>query len=48
MDEVHINGRLKKETVDNMDKYVHRDDRLPTLLDRMKEHGETAMCIVRL
>jgi len=41
MDWVHIKGSLKKDTVNNMEKYVHRDERLITLLERMQEHGKT-------
>jgi len=41
MDHVHINGRLKSMTVENLEKYVHRDERLLTLLDRMRAHGKT-------
>ncbi|XP_003744356.1 cytosolic purine 5'-nucleotidase [Galendromus occidentalis] len=32
---------LKNETVDNLEKYVERDERLPLLLDRMKAHNKT-------
>ena len=32
-------GDLKKQTVASMEDYVHRDERLPMLLDRLKENG---------
>lgn len=32
-------GDLKKHTVANMEDHVHRDERLPMLLDRLKETG---------
>lgn len=41
MDWVHIKGSLKKETTDNLDYYVHRDEELTILLDRMREHAKT-------
>ncbi|XP_060573684.1 cytosolic purine 5'-nucleotidase-like isoform X2 [Ruditapes philippinarum] len=33
------NGPLKKATIENVEKYVHKDSRLPILLDRMRHHG---------
>ncbi|XP_017484723.1 PREDICTED: cytosolic purine 5'-nucleotidase-like, partial [Rhagoletis zephyria] len=40
-DWVHMqNGVLKDQTVNNMEKYIERDLRLPLLLDRMHENGK--------
>ncbi|XP_037776347.1 cytosolic purine 5'-nucleotidase-like [Penaeus monodon] len=39
VDWVHIKGDLKKNTVEHVDKYVHKDERLPLLLDRMRDSG---------
>ncbi|XP_076461299.1 cytosolic purine 5'-nucleotidase-like isoform X2 [Babylonia areolata] len=39
VDWVHLKGALKSETTKNMDKYVHKDDRLPVLLKRLRKHG---------
>lgn len=39
VDWVHLKGTLKQETINNLDKYVQKDDRLPVILKRMKEHG---------
>ncbi|XP_018007045.1 cytosolic purine 5'-nucleotidase isoform X2 [Hyalella azteca] len=39
MDWVHMKGSLKTRTVQSMSRYVQRDDRLPLLLDRMKQSG---------
>ncbi|XP_022662482.1 cytosolic purine 5'-nucleotidase-like isoform X1 [Varroa jacobsoni] len=36
---------LKNETVDNLEKYVERDERLPLLLDRMRAHGKTVFLL---
>ncbi|XP_076461422.1 cytosolic purine 5'-nucleotidase-like isoform X2 [Babylonia areolata] len=33
-------GPLKRETVKNVEKYVERDERLPTLLDRLRSNGQ--------
>ena len=30
---------MKKKTVEEVDEYVHKDERLPLLLDRMRESG---------
>ena len=32
-------GDLKKHTVASLEEYVHRDERLPMLLDRLRENG---------
>lgn len=34
-----LQGELKKKTVERVDEYVHKDERLPLLLDRMRESG---------
>ncbi|XP_064631608.1 cytosolic purine 5'-nucleotidase-like isoform X2 [Lineus longissimus] len=39
VDWVHIKGPLKPLTVKDVEKYVHKDDRLPVLLDRMRATG---------
>jgi len=40
LDWIHIFGDLKKDTVANLDYYVHKDDQLPILLDRMRDTGK--------
>lgn len=40
MDMMHDSNILKNETVDNLEKYVERDERLPLLLQRMRSHGK--------
>ncbi|NXA42169.1 5NTC nucleotidase, partial [Eudromia elegans] len=37
MDHVHLSGCLKEKTLENLDKYVEKDPRVPLLLSRMKE-----------
>ncbi|XP_078668539.1 cytosolic purine 5'-nucleotidase-like isoform X3 [Branchiostoma floridae x Branchiostoma belcheri] len=39
VDWVHIKGSMKQETVDNMDKYVVKEPKIPMLLHRMREAG---------
>lgn len=39
VDYVHLKGDLKRLTVENLTKFVQRDDRLPTLLVRLRENG---------
>ncbi|XP_014668190.1 PREDICTED: LOW QUALITY PROTEIN: cytosolic purine 5'-nucleotidase-like [Priapulus caudatus] len=39
VDWVHLVGSLKQRTVDDPDKYVIKDDRLPVLLERMGDNG---------
>lgn len=39
VDWVHMKGDLKSETVENPEKYVYRDERLPVLLNRLRMHG---------
>lgn len=36
---IFLQGDLKKKTVECVDEYVHKDERLPLLLDRMRESG---------
>jgi 5'-nucleotidase len=36
---VHIHGDLKRLTVENLEEYVVKDDRLPLLFDRMHENN---------
>uniref|UniRef100_H2Z2V7 5'-nucleotidase, cytosolic II, like 1 n=1 Tax=Ciona savignyi TaxID=51511 RepID=H2Z2V7_CIOSA len=40
VDSLHFNGELKDKTVENLDKYVVKEPKLPLLLDRMREHGK--------
>lgn len=39
VDFVHLDGEMKKETVENLEEYVHKDERLPMLLSRIRESG---------
>ncbi|CAB3382178.1 Hypothetical predicted protein [Cloeon dipterum] len=39
VDWVHIHGDLKSKTIENMEEYVKRDPRLPTVLTRLRESG---------
>ncbi|XP_078587250.1 cytosolic purine 5'-nucleotidase-like isoform X7 [Branchiostoma floridae x Branchiostoma japonicum] len=39
VDWVHMKGSMKQETVDNMDKYVVKEPKIPMLLHRMREAG---------
>lgn len=39
-DSIHADGSLKKETVENLEKYVMRDEKIPMLFDRMRENGK--------
>lgn len=39
MDYVHIQGDMKKKTVENLEKYVRKDERLPMFLTRLRESG---------
>ncbi|XP_076469911.1 cytosolic purine 5'-nucleotidase-like isoform X2 [Babylonia areolata] len=45
VDWVHLKGDLKSETIKNLEKYVHRDDRLPVLLNRLRMHGAKTVLI---
>ncbi|KAM7289660.1 cytosolic purine 5'-nucleotidase [Ixodes scapularis] len=40
VDAIHTYGQLKTETVNNLDKYLEKDERLPLLLDRMRAHDK--------
>ncbi|NXP72012.1 5NTC nucleotidase, partial [Ramphastos sulfuratus] len=40
MDHVHLSGCLKEKTLQNLEKYVVKDPRVPLLLSRMKEAGK--------
>lgn len=40
IDFVHLKGELKSKTLDDLDKYVVKEPKLPLLLDRMREHGK--------
>ncbi|NXW82621.1 5NTC nucleotidase, partial [Alopecoenas beccarii] len=40
MDNVHLSGCLKEKTLENLEKYVVKDPRVPLLLSRMKEVGK--------
>ncbi|NXK94953.1 5NTC nucleotidase, partial [Formicarius rufipectus] len=40
MDHVHLTGCLKEKTLENLEKYVVKDPRVPLLLSRMKEVGK--------
>ncbi|XP_054854318.1 cytosolic purine 5'-nucleotidase-like isoform X1 [Eublepharis macularius] len=40
MDYVHLSGCLKEKTLENLEKYVVKDPRVPLLLSRMKEVGK--------
>lgn len=39
-DQIHADGSLKQETVDSIEKYVMRDEKIPSLFDRMRENGK--------
>ncbi|XP_037920038.1 cytosolic purine 5'-nucleotidase isoform X2 [Hermetia illucens] len=39
VDWVHIQGDLKKKTIENLDEYVKKDPRLPMVLSRIRESG---------
>ncbi|XP_072213277.1 cytosolic purine 5'-nucleotidase-like isoform X1 [Excalfactoria chinensis] len=40
MDQVHLSGCLKEKTLENLEKYVVKDPRVPLLLSRMREVGK--------
>ncbi|XP_025032206.1 cytosolic purine 5'-nucleotidase-like [Python bivittatus] len=40
MDYVHLSGCLKEKTLENLEKYVVKDPRVPLLLSRMKDTGK--------
>ncbi|XP_058830579.1 cytosolic purine 5'-nucleotidase isoform X2 [Topomyia yanbarensis] len=39
VDWVHLYGDLKKKTLENLDEYVKKDERLPMVLSRIRESG---------
>lgn len=39
VDWVHLQGDLKQKTIENLEKYVKKDDRLPMFLSRLRESG---------
>lgn len=39
VDFVHLRGELKQRTIENLEKYVKKDERLPTFLARLRESG---------
>lgn len=39
VDYVHIHGDLKKKTIENLDLYLKKDERLPMFLSRIRESG---------
>jgi 5'-nucleotidase len=45
IDWVHSMGDLKKITVENPDEYVHKDDQLPVMLERIRQHGAKAFLL---
>ncbi|XP_074837975.1 5'-nucleotidase domain-containing protein 4-like [Carettochelys insculpta] len=40
MDYIHLSGCLKEKTLENLEKYLVRDPRVPLLLSRMKDAGK--------
>ena len=40
VDHIHMEGRLKKMTCDDLQKYVKKDDNLPILLKRLQQAGK--------
>lgn len=45
MDWIHNQGELKRLTVQNLEKYVEKDARLPLLLHRIRESGRKVMLV---
>ncbi|VEN39271.1 unnamed protein product [Callosobruchus maculatus] len=39
VDYVHLQGDMKKRTIENLEKYVKKDERLPMFLTRLRESG---------
>ncbi|CAH2008769.1 unnamed protein product [Acanthoscelides obtectus] len=39
VDYVHLQGDMKKRTIENLEKYVKKDERLPMFLSRLRESG---------
>lgn len=44
-DWLHMHGDLKACTMENLEKYVHRDEKLPVLLDRIRQVGAKTVLI---
>ena len=40
VDHIHMEGRLKRLTCDDLQKYVKKDDNLPILLKRLQQAGK--------
>lgn len=45
VDWVHMKGALKRETVDHLEEYVHKDERIPILLKRIQDQGYKAFLL---
>ncbi|XP_022097681.1 cytosolic purine 5'-nucleotidase-like isoform X2 [Acanthaster planci] len=45
VDYVHMGGTLKDKTLENLEEYVIKDPRLPTLLQRMRDHGRKVFLV---
>nr|XP_039262576.1 cytosolic purine 5'-nucleotidase-like isoform X2 [Styela clava] len=43
VDYVHMKGSLKDKTLEDIDRYVVKEPKLPLLLDRMREHGKVLL-----
>ncbi|BFY97846.1 hypothetical protein BsWGS_00887 [Bradybaena similaris] len=43
VDWLHLHGDMKTCTVANLDKYVHRDEKLPVLLDRIRQGSKCVL-----
>ncbi|CAF4031637.1 unnamed protein product [Rotaria sordida] len=39
VERVHYKGQLKEMVCQNIEKYIHKDEQLPILLDRIRSHG---------
>jgi 5'-nucleotidase len=39
VERVHMKGKLKEMVCENIEKYIHKDDQLPVLLDRIRSHN---------
>ncbi|GFN88629.1 cytosolic purine 5'-nucleotidase, partial [Plakobranchus ocellatus] len=44
-DWLHMQGDLKACTMENLERYVHKDEKLPILLDRIRQFGAKAVLI---
>ncbi|KAH9492943.1 Cytosolic purine 5'-nucleotidase [Bulinus truncatus] len=45
VDWLHSHGDLKRHTMEDMGKYVHKDEKLPVLLDRIRQVGAKTVMI---